>query len=128
MSQISPPVRILLVAVIGLCAAYMLFLRPKTEDTAAPATPPAAATPIPAKDPNAQTHSKPGAIVQKAARDTQAASERSKAPAGEAPCGLAADDPTATGAGVNTTPVTQEPATPQSQPAQRPQKQPARLP
>src|SRR4051794_646262 len=128
MSQISPPVRILLVAVIGLCAAYMLFLRPKTEDAAAPAAAPAAATPIPAKDPNAQTHSKPGAIVQKAVRDTQAASARSKVAAGEAPGGLAADDPAATGAGVNTNPVTQAPATAQSQPAKLTQKQLAALP
>ena len=54
MSQISPPIRILLVAVIGLCAAYFLFLRPKEE--AVPAAPPAAATPVPAKDPNATTN------------------------------------------------------------------------
>ena len=33
MSQISPPIRILLVAVIGLIAVYMLFLKPKTEET-----------------------------------------------------------------------------------------------
>ena len=62
MSQISPPIRILLVAVIGLCAAYFLFLRPK--DEAVPAAPPAASTPVPAKDPNAQTSSKPGGAVQ----------------------------------------------------------------
>jgi hypothetical protein len=36
-SQISPPIRIVLVAVIGLIAAWMLFLRPKTEGTPAPA-------------------------------------------------------------------------------------------
>jgi hypothetical protein len=41
-SQISPPIRIVLFAVIGLLAAWMLFLRPKTEPTVAPA--PAAAT------------------------------------------------------------------------------------
>src|SRR3954462_12321618 len=105
MSQISPPIRILLVAVIGLCAAYMLFLRPKAEDTAAPAaTPAAATTPIPAKDPGAKTHSKPGAIVQKAVADTQAASARSKVAAGEAPGGLAADDPAATAPRGNTHP------------------------
>src|SRR3954453_18084929 len=127
MSQISPPIRILLVAVIGLCAAYMLFLRPKTEDAAAPAAAPAAATPIPAKDPNAQTHSKPGAIVQKAVRDTQAASARSKVAAGEAPGGLAADEP-ATTSGVNTNPVTRAPATSQSAPATLSQKQLASLP
>ena len=110
MSQISPPIRILLVAVIGLCAAYMLFLKPKAGDTPAPAASPAAATPIPAKDPNAQTHSKPGAIVQKAVRDTQAASARSKVAAGEAPGGLAADDSATATTGVNTAPVTQAPA------------------
>src|SRR3954466_9247856 len=110
MSQISPPIRILLVAVVGLCAAYMLFLRPKAEDTAPAAAPAAATTPVPAKDPGAQTHSKPGAIVQKAVGDTQAASARSKVAAGEAPGGLAADDPSATGAGVNAGPVTHAPA------------------
>src|SRR5215210_4598826 len=127
MSQISPPIRILLIAVIGLCAAYMLFLRPKADDAAVPAAAPAAATPIPAKDPNAKTHSKPGAIVQKAVRDTQAASARSKVAAGEAPGGLAADEP-ATTSGVNTNPVTQAPATSQSAPAKLSQKQLASLP
>jgi hypothetical protein len=42
-SQISPPIRIVLVAVIGLIAAWMLFLRPKTEPTPAPAPAPATA-------------------------------------------------------------------------------------
>jgi hypothetical protein len=41
-SQISPPIRILLVASIGLIAAWMLFLRPKAEPASAPS--PAAAT------------------------------------------------------------------------------------
>src|SRR5215208_1860737 len=111
MSQISPPIRILLVAVIGLCAAYMLFLRPKSEDTAAPpaASPPAASA-VPAKDPNAQTQSKPGAVVQKAVRDTDAASAQSKVAAGEAPGGLATDNAATPATGVNTSPVTQAPA------------------
>jgi len=127
MSQISPPIRILLVAVVGLCAAYMLFLRPKAEDTAVPVAPPAAATtPVPAKDPGAQTHSKPGAIVQKAVGDTQAAGARSKVAAGEAPGGLAADDPAASAAGVTTNP--QAPATGRSQPARLSEKQLAALP
>jgi hypothetical protein len=128
MSQISPPIRILLFAVVGLCAAYMLFLRPKAEDTAVPAAAPAAAatTPVPAKDPGAQTHSKPGAIVQKAVGDTQAASARSKVAAGEAPGGLAADDPGASAAGVATNP--QAPATGRSQPARLSAKQLAALP
>src|SRR5215203_7208803 len=84
MSQISPPIRILLVAVIGLCAAYMLFLRPKPEEAAPVATTPAAATPVPAKDPNAQTSSKPGAAVQQAVRGADNASARADAAAGGA--------------------------------------------
>ena len=43
MSQISPPIRIVLIAVIGLIAAWMLFLRPKTEDVPAPTPAPATA-------------------------------------------------------------------------------------
>ena len=91
MSQISPPIRILLVAVIGLVAVYMLFLRPKAErPLRRPPRP--AATPVPAKDPGAATASKPGAIVQKAVGDTNAASAQAKVAAGEDPGGLAADD------------------------------------
>lgn len=43
MSQISPPIRIVIVAAIGLMAAYMLFLRPKAEPVPAPAPAPATA-------------------------------------------------------------------------------------
>jgi len=42
-SQISPPIRIVLIAVIGLMAAWMLFLRPKTEPATAPTPAPATA-------------------------------------------------------------------------------------
>jgi hypothetical protein len=42
-SQISPPIRIVLIAVIGLIAAWMLFLRPKTEEVPAPSPAPATA-------------------------------------------------------------------------------------
>src|SRR3954471_16259924 len=104
MSQISLPLRIILVAVIGLCVAFMLFLRPKTEDTAAPAAPAAAVTSSPAKDSSVQTYSKPSAILQRAAGDPAA------------------------GTGVNTNPVTQAPATSQSQPAKLSKKQLAALP
>jgi len=82
MSQISPPIRIILVAVIGLCAAYMLFLRPKEETL--PAAPPAVATPAPAKDPNAPTSSKPGAAVQQAVKGADSAAARADAAAGGA--------------------------------------------
>ena len=43
---------------------------------------PAATTPVPAKDPSAQTPSKPGAVVQKADRDAQNASDRAEQAAG----------------------------------------------
>ena len=46
MSQISPPIRILLVCAVAFMAAWMLFLRPKTESGA-----PAASTPVTAAPP-----------------------------------------------------------------------------
>lgn len=116
MSQISPPIRILLVAVIGLCAAYMLFLRPKAEET--PAPPPAASTPVPAKDPNAQTSSKPGAAVQQAVRGADNAAARADQAAGgaitetEGAPGSTAAAPASTG--VNTNPAAAAPATGQT--------------
>jgi hypothetical protein len=119
MSQISPPIRILLVAVIGLLAAYMLFLRPKDETVPAAAAPPAATTPVPAKDPGAKTQSKPGAIVQNATADTQNASDRAEQAAGTSQ-GIddgKTDGTTSVGpasSGVNTNPVTKAPATGQT--------------
>jgi hypothetical protein len=119
MSQISPPIRILLVAVIGLCAAYFLFLKPKDEAVTPAAAPAAATTPVPAKDPNAQTKSKPGAIVQGAVRDTQSASDKAEQAAGTS-VGIndgKTDGTTSVapaGTGVNTNPVTQAPATGQT--------------
>src|SRR3954451_8690311 len=82
MSQLSPPIRILLVAVIGLCAAYFLFLKPKDEAGPAAPAPAAATAPIPAEDPAAQPRGKPGAIVQKAPADTQNAPDRAEQAAG----------------------------------------------
>jgi hypothetical protein len=107
MSQISPPIRILLVAVIGLVAVYMLFLKPKAPTAPPVAATPAAATPVPAKDPGAATSSGPGRIVQKAVTDTNAASAQAKVAAGENPGGLASDATPATGTGVSTNPTTQ---------------------
>jgi hypothetical protein len=116
MSQISPPIRILLVAVIGLCAAYMLFLRPK--EAAVPAAPPAASTPVPAKDPNAQTNSKPGAAVQQAVRGADNASARADQAAGgaitETENGAAPGSTAPASTGVNTNPVAAAPATGQT--------------
>jgi len=105
MSQISPPIRILFIAVVGLCAAYMLFFRPKPADTAAPAAAPAAATtPVPGEDPVAVRGSKAAAILEKAAGDKQAAGAH------------------------NTKPVSQAPATGRSQPARLSETQLAALP
>jgi hypothetical protein len=97
MSQISPPIRILLVAVIGLVAVYMLFLRPKPEEAVPAAAAPTAATPVPAKDPGAATSSGSGAVVQNAVKRTTDAGAQAKVAAGETAGGLAADDTAATG-------------------------------
>jgi len=94
MSQISPPIRILLIAVIGVVAVYMLFLRPKTEEVVPAAAAPAATTPVPAKDPGAATSSGSGAVVQTAVTRTTDANAQAKIAAGEAPGGLAADEAT----------------------------------
>src|SRR6476646_10491116 len=118
MSQISPPIRILLAAVVGLVVVYMLFLKPKDETVAPAAAPAAATTPVPATDPNAKTVSKPGAIVQGAVRDTQAASNKAEQAAGTS---LGINDGKTDGTtvapastGVNTNPVTKAPATGQT--------------
>jgi hypothetical protein len=84
MSQISPPIRILLVAVIGLIAVYMLFLKPKAEEAAPVAAAPVTATPVPAKDPNGKTSSAPGSAVNQAVRGADNASARADAAAGGA--------------------------------------------
>ena len=78
MSQISPPIRILLVSAVALLAAWMLFLRPKDA-----AGPPAAATPTTAQqrpvDAGGQTAgSMPGKAVEKA-NNAAAASEANSA-------------------------------------------------
>jgi hypothetical protein len=113
MSQISPPIRILLVAVIGLCAAYMLFLRPKEEAVPA-ATPAAATTPVPAKDPNAQTQSKPGGAVQTAVKGADNAAARADEAAGGAVAETEGGAAPGSSAGVNTNPATAAPATGQT--------------
>jgi len=84
-SQISPPLRIVLVAVIGLIAAWMLFLRPKTEPTPAPTPAPATAPGVTglskavdkAKDASA-TSDKANEKVQKATGDDAAKADAGK--------------------------------------------------
>jgi hypothetical protein len=84
-SQISPPIRIVLVAAIGLIAAWMLFLRPKTEPAPAPAPAPATAPGVTglsnatdkAKDAAAAQEARDGK-VQQATGDDAAASKSGK--------------------------------------------------
>jgi hypothetical protein len=73
MSQISPPIRILLVCAVAFMAAWMLFLRPK-DDAGIPAaaTPAAESQPVDAGGPKADTA--PGKAVE-AANDTVAAQD-----------------------------------------------------
>ena len=82
MSQISPPIRILLVCAIAFLAAWMLFLRPTAEP--APSPDPAAVTGTPAaKDPGAATESGAGAAVQGATAAAEKAGDAAAARAGE---------------------------------------------
>jgi hypothetical protein len=56
MSQISPPIRILLVCAVAFMAAWMLFLRPKSDaDTPAASNPAPATAPVDAGGPEAQS-------------------------------------------------------------------------
>jgi hypothetical protein len=85
-SQISPPIRIVLIAAIGLIAAWMLFLRPKTEVTPAPTPAPATAPGVDglskavdkAKDAGAAQEAR-DAKVQKATGDDAAEAKAGKA-------------------------------------------------
>ena len=98
MSQISPPIRIILVCAVALLAAWMLFLRPKddagTPTAAAPSAP--ATRPVDAGGPTADSFA--GKAVEKAnnaAAASDAANENLAAATGEKP----ADAPTAKAAG-----------------------------
>jgi hypothetical protein len=73
MSQISPPIRILLVCAVAFLAAWMLFLRPK-DDAGIPAaaTPAESTQPVDAGGPKADTGA--GKVVE-AANDTVAAQD-----------------------------------------------------
>jgi hypothetical protein len=102
MSQISPPIRIVLVAAVAFLAAWMMFLRPKTEEVPPPA--PAAST-APAKQPGNTAQSAPGTAVQAAENAKATAESAAKARAGEAA------EPAATAApGAATTTAAPKPA------------------
>src|SRR5215207_8594676 len=79
MSQISPPIRIVLVAAIAFLAAWMLVLRPKTEEI----PPPAPAATAPAKQPGNTAQSAAGQVAQAATNAAATAESAAKASAGE---------------------------------------------
>ena len=66
MSQISPPIRILLVCAVAFMAAWMLFLRPKTDAGAPAASTPAPAATTPVEAGGTQASSLPGKAVEQA--------------------------------------------------------------
>jgi hypothetical protein len=85
MSQISPPIRILLVCAVAFMAAWMLFLRPSS-DTGAPAAdvPATAATPRPVDAGGDKAQSLAGKAVEKANEATAAQDARAEQLAGGA--------------------------------------------
>ncbi len=71
-SQISPPIRILVIAVLGLLAAWMLVLRPDAEE-------PVATKPTPNVESGAPAVSKPGKVAQAAQDAANATNAQLKA-------------------------------------------------
>jgi hypothetical protein len=86
MSQISPPIRILLVCAVAFLAAWMLFLRPSTDagTPAADAPPPAAGTTPPVEAGGDKAESLAGKAVEKANEATAAQDARAEQLAGGA--------------------------------------------
>ena len=101
MSQISPPIRILLVCAVAFMAAWMLFLRPKTDAGAPAASAPAATTPVDAG--GAPAESLAGQAVEKANEATAAQDAQAEALA-DGTAAVTGDGP-ATNATTATTPV-----------------------
>jgi hypothetical protein len=106
MSQISPPIRILLVCAVAFLAAWMLFLRPSTDAGAPAAVTPPATTPVEAG--GEQADSLAGKAVEQANEAQAAADARvdriengteTAADANSAANAPATDSATATGAG-----------------------------
>jgi len=84
MSQISPPIRILLVCAVAFMAAWMLFLRPK-DDAGAPATAtPTAPSSRPVDAGGPKSESLAGTAVEKANEATAAQDARAEELAGGA--------------------------------------------
>jgi hypothetical protein len=106
MSQISPPIRILLVCAVAFMAAWMLFLRPK-DDAGAPA----AATPSPAAtQPVAAGGEKAGSFAGKAVEKANDATAAQDAQAEELAGGVSETTTPSTTAVTPTTDAEQAPA------------------
>jgi hypothetical protein len=114
MSQISPPIRILLVCAVAFMAAWMLFLRPSS-DAGAPATdvPATAATPRPVEAGGDKAGSLAGKAVEKANEATAAQDARAEQLAGGA--GETAATPETSNAAVTPAPA-DESAAPGTEP------------
>jgi len=107
MSQISPPIRILLVCAVAFMAAWMLFLRPKDDAGTPAAATPTAPSSRPVEAGGAKADSLAGKAVEKANEATAAQDARAEELAGGAgetaasapstTAAAAADDPAATG-------------------------------
>jgi hypothetical protein len=99
MSQISPPIRILLVCVLAFLAAWMLFLRPKEDAGVPAAATPATQTERPVEAGGEKSGSMAGKAVEKA-NDTVAAQDaRAEELAGGTGTGTTAPSATTANAG-----------------------------
>src|SRR5215211_156213 len=106
MSQISPPIRILLLCAVAFMAAWMLFLRPKDDAGTPAAATPTAPSSRPVEAGGAKADSLAGKAVEKANEATAAQDARAEELAGGAgetaasapstTAAAAADEPTAT--------------------------------
>jgi predicted nucleotidyltransferase len=84
MSQISPPIRILLVCALAFMAAWMLFLRPKADAGVPAASNPSPATSRPVEAGGPKAESLAGKAVEKANEATAAQDARAEQLAGGA--------------------------------------------
>lgn len=95
MSQISPPIRILLVCAVAFMAAWMLFLRPKDDAGVPAAATPTTQTERPVEAGGPEANSAAGEVVEKA-NDTAAAQDaRAEELAGAEGTGPSATKPSA---------------------------------
>jgi hypothetical protein len=110
MSQISPPIRILLVCAVAFMAAWMLFLRPSSDAGTPAADTPATTTPVDAGGEKADSLA--GKAVEKANEATAAQDARAEELAGGAGETAATPEPNAATAPAPATATTTETGAP----------------